>query len=105
MRAWTYIWMFPIYGLMILLEPIHDLIRKWPVVLRGGVYTIIIFSIEYSTGWIIRELIGECPWDYGAGLYSIHGIITLRFIPVWFVGGLIFEKLHDLLTTRKIMRV
>lgn len=105
MRAWTYIWMFPIYGLMILLEPLHDHIRKLPVVLRGGVYTIIIFGIEYSTGLIIRGLIGQCPWDYGTGPYSVDGLITLRFIPVWFVGGLLFEKLHDLLTTRKIMRV
>lgn len=104
MRAWTYIWMFPIYGLMILLEPVHDLIRKWPVVLRGGVYTIMIFGIEYTTGWIIRELIGKCPWDYGIGPYSIDGLITLRFIPVWFVGGLLFEKLNDLLATRIILK-
>lgn len=104
MRAWTYIWMYPIYGLMILLEPVHDLIRKWPVVLRGGVYTIMIFGIEYTTGWIIRELIGKCPWDYGIGPYSIDGLITLRFIPVWFVGGLLFEKLNDLLATRIILK-
>lgn len=104
MRAFTYIWMFPIYGLMVLLEPVYDLVRKWPMVLRGGVYTIIIFGIEYTTGWIIRELIGVCPWDYGIGPYSIDGLITLRFIPVWFVGGLLFEKLHDLLITRKLMR-
>jgi uncharacterized membrane protein len=105
MRAFTYIWMFPIYGLMILMEPVHDHIRKWPVVLRGGVYTIIIFGLEYTTGRIIRGLIGKCPWDYGIEPYSIDGIITLRFIPVWFVGGLLFEKLHDLLTTRKIVKV
>ena len=104
MRGWTYIWMFPIYGLMILLEYVYDLIKKWPVVLRGGVYTVIIFGIEYTTGWIIRELIGKCPWDYGIGPYSIDGLITLRFIPVWFVGGLLFEKLHDLLTDKEIMK-
>jgi uncharacterized membrane protein len=104
MRAFTYIWMFPIYGLMVLLEPVYDLIRKWPMVLRGGVYTFIIFGIEYTTGWIIRELIGVCPWDYGKGPYSVDGLITLRFIPIWFVGGLLFEKLHCLLITRKIMK-
>lgn len=104
MRGWTYIWMFPIYGLMILLEPVYSLIRKWPVVLRGGVYTIIIFGIEYTTGWIIRELIGKCPWDYGLEPYSIDGLITLRFIPVWFVGALLFEKLHDSIITRRITK-
>ena len=101
MRAWTYIWMLPIYGLMILIEPVHDRIRDLPVVFRGGVYTIIIFGIEYTTGWSLRELIGRCPWDYGTGTYSIDGLIKLSFIPVWFIGGLIFEKLHDFLTGRK----
>ena len=103
MHTWTYIWMFPIYGLMILLEPVHDNIRNAPVVARGGVYTIIIFGIEYTTGWILREIIGKCPWDYSAWPYSIDGIITLSFIPVWFFGGLIFEKLHDYLIRRKIL--
>ncbi|MDD3705478.1 MAG: hypothetical protein PHC45_05390 [Clostridiaceae bacterium] len=101
LHTWTYIWMFPIYGLMILLEPVHDNIRKYPVVIRGGVYTIIIFGIEYTTGWIIRQLIGICPWDYSLWPYSIDGLITLYFAPVWFVGSLIFEKLHDYLMSRR----
>jgi len=96
MRSWTYIWMFPIYGLMLLLEPVHQRIRALPVVSRGGVYTVIIFTIEYTTGWILRELIGSCPWNY-TGPYAINGLITLSFIPVWFIGGLLFEKLHDFL--------
>lgn len=103
MHAWTYIWMFPIYGLMILLEPVHDRIRNLPVVFRGGVYTVIIFGIEYLTGWILRELIGRCPWDYGTGPYIIDGLINLSFIPVWFIGGLAFEKLHDFLIRKKII--
>ncbi|MGE5633174.1 MAG: putative ABC transporter permease [Caulobacteraceae bacterium] len=102
MRSQTYIWMFPIYGLMIFLEPIHDNIRNAPVVIRGGVYTIIIFAIEYVTGGILKEFLGRCPWNYGIGPYSIDGIITLSFIPVWFIGGLLFEKLHDYLLSRKI---
>ncbi|NLK36409.1 MAG: hypothetical protein GX301_13420 [Gracilibacteraceae bacterium] len=97
MHTRSYIWMFPIYGLMILLEPVHDNIRNTPVVVRGGVYTIIIFGIEFITGWILKELIGECPWNYSSLPYSIDGIITLSFIPVWFFGGLLFEKLHDYL--------
>jgi uncharacterized membrane protein len=101
MRAWTYIWMFPIYGLMILLEPVHNSMRDLPVVLRGGIYTILIFAIEYSTGWILRELIGRCPWNYGTRPNSVDGLINLYFIPVWFFGGLIFERLHDFLMRKK----
>ncbi|WP_434735227.1 putative ABC transporter permease [Clostridium sp.] len=97
LTAFTYIWMFPIYGMAILLEPIHDRIRHWPVVLRGGVYTLVIFFMEYSTGHLIKLLIGACPWNYGSCPYSIGGIIRLDFIPVWFVAGLLFEKVHDML--------
>lgn len=102
MRAWTYLWMFPIYGLMILLEPVHEQLRNFPAALRGGVYTVLIFGIEYTTGWILRELIGECPWDYGTGPYTIDGLITLYFIPVWFAGGLMFERLHDFLLRKAV---
>lgn len=104
MRAWTYLWMFPIYGLMILLEPVHDRIRDLPAVLRGGVYTAVIFAIEYTTGWSLRELIGECPWDYGTGPHIIDGLITFYFIPVWFAGGLLFERLHDFMIRKAIGR-
>lgn len=93
----TYIWMFPIYGLAIFLEPIHDKIRDWPVIFRGGVYAVLIFLIEYLTGWTLQRLIGVCPWDYSGTPYSINGFIRLDYAPVWFGAGLIFEKLHDLL--------
>lgn len=97
MRAWTYLWMFPIYGLMILLEPVHDHIRNLPALFRGGVYTVLIFGVEYTTGGLIRSLTGKCPWDYGTGPFIIDGLIKLYFIPVWFAGGLLFERLHDYL--------
>lgn len=101
MYAWTYIWMFPIYGSMIFLEPVHDRIRHFPAVLRGGVYAILFFAVEYATGSMLRAFIGRCPWNY-SGPYSINGIITLTFIPVWFAGGLLFEKLHDFLVNKEI---
>ena len=47
LNARTYIWMFPIYGLAILFEPIHNKIREWLIIVRGGVYTLLIFVIEY----------------------------------------------------------
>lgn len=89
----TYIWMFPIYGLAVFLEPIHDKIRNWSVILRGGIYTIIIFSIEFFTGYMLKLLLGVCPWKYFDDL-SVQGIITLYFIPVWFTAGFLFEFVH-----------
>ncbi len=90
----TYLWMFPIYGLAIFLEPVYESIKDQPIILRGGVYTLIIFSIEYLTGWLLQSLIGVCPWDYTGTLFSIHGLIRLDYAPVWFVLGLFFEKVY-----------
>lgn len=98
LTAHTYLWMFPIYGLAVFFEPIHDEIRSlaWPV--RGLIWAILIFSIEYTTGWLLKSAIGICPWDYsGNSVYSVQGFIRLDFAPFWFTGGLIWEKIHDYL--------
>jgi uncharacterized membrane protein len=95
LTGYTYMWMFPIYGLGLMLEPIHNKIRSWPVVLRGCVYTALIFSIEYITGFLLNSILGVCPWDYGNVKTSINGYIRLDFTPLWFLLGLTFEKVHD----------
>jgi len=104
LHGWTYIWMFPIYGLAILLEPVHERIRDWPVAVRGGIYTVLIFAIEYVTGTALRMILGVCPWDYSASPYSIHGVIRLDFAPFWFIVGLLFEKVHDALVGMNILK-
>lgn len=92
----TYIWMFFIYGLAVFLEPIHNKIRHYNIVIRGIIYMVLIFSIEFFTGLLLKLLLGVCPWNY-TDRGAIIGIITLHFIPVWFGAGLLFEKIHDLL--------
>lgn len=101
----TYIWMFFIYGLAVLLEPIHNSIRSWPIALRGGIYTVVIFAIEYSTGLLLRILIGVCPWDYSSSPFSISGIIRLDYAPAWFAAGLLFERAHDSLTSETMRKI
>lgn len=91
------IWMFPIYGMLVFMEPIHEEIRYMPVIIRGGVYTVLIFAGEFLSGVSLKFLLGKCPWNYGTDAYSILGIITLKYVPVWFAFGLLFEKFHDYL--------
>ena len=93
----TYIWMFFIYGLAIVLEPIHNRIRSLPVIVRGGIYMVLIFATEYLTGFLLYKLIGQCPWDYSGSRFSVNGFIRLDYIPAWFAVGLLFERLHDTL--------
>ena len=94
----TYLWMLPIYGCGILLEPIHERIRPLPWFFRGLVWTSLIFGIEGGTGTLLKMIIGSCPWDYtGTPLAAWGGTIRLDYAPLWFGVCLGFEQLHDLL--------
>lgn len=93
--GYTYIWMFPVYGLAVALEPLHYNIRTLPWYIRGLIWAISIFIIEYTTGWLFRILLGSCPWDYSSSPFNIDGVIRLDFFPAWFIVGLLFERVHD----------
>ncbi len=95
LRGTTCIWMFPIYGLAIFLEPVHYRIKHLPLIVRGGIYMVLIFTAELISGLLLRRILGVCPWNYGNKTLSLGGIITLEYAPVWVVVGIIFEKLHN----------
>lgn len=103
-RGWrlagtTYLWMFPIYGLLApLYEPLHDAIRAWPWPLRALLYGLGFLAVEYAAGWLLRRLTGACPWDYtGRCRRHLHGLIRLDYGPLWALLGLALEPVHDLL--------
>ncbi|MFA5524457.1 MAG: hypothetical protein WDA24_08865 [Tissierellales bacterium] len=94
----TSIWMFFIYGSAVFLEPIHDKIRRKNVIFRGITWTFLIFIIELLCGFLLNLLIGSCPWDYkDSTVYTLNGYIRFDYFPVWFVVGLVFEKIHAFL--------
>lgn len=93
----TYLWMFPIYGSAgICFEPVHDLIRDLWWFDRGLVWVLLCFAIEYVAGWLLKKLIGRCPWDYSYTKWHIHGFIRLDYTPLWFFAGMLFERVHDI---------
>ena len=101
--GFTYLWMFPIYGLAVLLEPLHDEINNWPWYIRGMVWVVIIFAIEYTTGWLLKLALGCCPWDYsGTTPFHVRGLIRLDYAPAWFSAGFLFERLHRTLDKMKL---
>ncbi|MFA5881397.1 MAG: hypothetical protein WC834_04300 [Eubacteriales bacterium] len=101
LQGFSYLWMFPIYGLAVFLEPVHDHIRNLTWVIRGSIWTTVIFGIELITGLAIELTVGKVPWDYtGSSYYSIAGLIRLDYAPVWFVVGLLFEKVDDFMRTK-----
>lgn len=99
LRGTTYLWMFPIYGLIApLYEPAHNRIRERPIWARGLLYMSGFFGVEYAAGWLLRRLTGACPWDYTErSRWHVDGLIRLGYAPVWFSVGLLLEPVHDFL--------
>lgn len=88
----TSIWMFPIYGMAACLLPISNKLQKRNALFRGGVYATLIYITEYITGIILKKY-RACPWDYSKSKYNIKGVIRFDYAPVWFLTGLLFEKI------------
>jgi len=97
LKANTSIWMFPIYGMAAFLEPVIQLLQPYPVLLRGTIYALCIFVVEYIAGTSLKQ-VDLCPWDYSGARYSIQGVIRLDYAPAWFGAGLIFERVFFLVS-------
>ncbi|HEX2954972.1 MAG TPA: hypothetical protein VHR47_13460 [Bacillota bacterium] len=97
----SYLWMFPIYGgAGMLMECIHEATRFRPWLLRGIIWLAVIWSVEYVSGWSIKSVTGECPWDYRQSTrWTIKGFIRWDYGPAWLIAGLIFERVHDFLAS------
>ena len=96
LTATTSIWMFFIYGLAAFTGPFCDTLIMMPLVVRGGIYTLCIFVVEYIAGSFLKKA-RICPWDYSGSRFAVQGVIRLDYAPAWFTAGLIFERLHLLL--------
>lgn len=92
LKGQTSIWMFPIYGMAALIAPMHNRMDNKPALLRGGVYTLGIFTCEYISGTFLKRH-NMCPWDYSRAKANIDGVIRLDYAPYWMAAGLIFEKI------------
>ena len=98
LSGYTYLWMLPIYGLAVFLEPVYQQIRSSPWIVRGIIWAGVIFFIEYLSGWILKSIVGVCPWDYSIySHYALDGFIRLDYFPIWFMSGLLFEKISNFL--------
>ena len=75
-----------------LFAPISRLLRKKSVWVRGSVYAGGIFLTEYLSGMFLKKR-GICPWDYSHARLNVNGVIRLDYAPVWFLTGLLYEKL------------
>jgi uncharacterized membrane protein len=86
------LWMFPIYGCAAFLRPIMEHLKDRPVLKRGCIYMVLIFLGEYISGSLLKRK-NACPWDYSKSPFQMNGVIRLDFAPVWFLVGLLYERL------------
>ena len=95
--GFSYIWMFPIYGLIAFLAPIvFGFLEKYPLFLRLFLAAIVIFVVEFITGFLLDQLTGSCPWEYKHG-YHVMGYIQLEYLPAWMLFVFIIEKIYKFL--------
>lgn len=105
LTAKTYLWMFPIYGVAAWAAPLFLALRRdCPLWQRCGVYVLAIFAVEFLAGALLQGLTGACPWDYGAGDFSVMGYIRLDYAPLWALLGLFFEEVCVRLAGKELER-
>ena len=88
----TSLLMFPIYGCAAVIRPLYEKFSSVPVMIRGCIYTVGIFSVEFISGAFLR-CFHMCPWDYSQAPLNYKGLIRLDYAPLWFGTGLFFEKI------------
>ncbi len=88
----TSLWMFPIYGMAAVIAPVSRHLTRCPMLLRGAIYSVGIFTGEYVSGSFLKKH-KMCPWDYSKAKANINGLIRLDYAPLWMFAGLTFEKI------------
>jgi len=89
----TSLWMFFIYGSAAFFTPLIDSIYPLPMLVRGLIYALCIFAVEYTTGMALKAA-KICPWDYSDAKTAVHGVIRLDYAPAWATAGLFFEFVY-----------
>lgn len=85
--------MLPIYGGAVFLEPLFSQLKGSSLFLRGTIYMILIFAVEYWSGFLLT-IFNICPWSYLNSALNINGLIRIDYGPLWFSVGLLYEYLY-----------
>lgn len=98
----SYVWMIFIYGLIPILGHYgYHRIKKYPVLIRLLIYVLLIYIVEFSSGYILQKTLGACPWQYTSG-HQVMGLIQLDFFPFWAFFSWIVERFYVFMNERVI---
>lgn len=97
----TYLWMFPIYALVpfIYIFGIRYM-QDINIFIKAIIYMFAFYLLEFTSGYIIKKIMGVSPWNYRG--YDIKiigkeykanykGLICLEYAPVWYLYGIMGE--------------
>lgn len=90
----TSVWSLLIYGASTLvIERMYLLLKDHcPVLIRGVIYTSWIYTWELSTGYILKQF-DACPWDYSPFEADFMGLVTLEYLPAWYILSIMSEQI------------
>lgn len=98
----SYVWMAFIYGFIPVLGILfYDKAKPLPVWLRLPLYVVIIYTVEFVSGYLLQCITGKCPWQYTTG-HHIMGLIQLDYFPAWLLFAWLTEQLYIFMNTRVI---
>ncbi len=103
LKGTTSLYMFPIYGAAVFLTPIFRTMKGKPALIRGITYAGFIFTGEYLSGSLLEKKT-LCPWDYNRSKWNIKGIVRLDYLPFWILAGLLFEKVLENPSAKRITK-
>ncbi len=98
----SYVWMAFIYGLIPVLGVLfYNRVKDWPALFRLPFYVVIIYIVEFTSGYLLQITTGSCPWHYTSGL-NIMGLIRLDYFPAWLLFVWLVERLYVFMDKRVI---
>jgi hypothetical protein len=97
LRGHSSLWYLPLYATApLILKALLPRIDAWAWPVRGLIYMVLLFALEYVSMGALRLLLGESPSEksYYTRHWNIHGLVRLDFAPAWFVAGLLLEWVY-----------
>ena len=102
MTGHTYVWMAFIYALIPVLGVLfHHNVAHLKIWLRLPLYVVLLYAVEFTSGYLLKQLTGSCPWEYKTG-WHIMGFIQLEFFPAWLAFVWMVERLYIFINNRVI---
>ena len=101
LNGYTQLWMVFVYSFGGLLFEFIHLYVDYNY--RHIILLVLLYSIEYSVGWLLLLVIGKCPWEYSEW-GNVHGLIQLVYIPFWMIFIILADIFIGIMMTYKLIK-